>query len=200
MRLDKLMWSVAGMTLAGVALAQGPGTTGGGSGPMMGGGYGPGMMRGGASGYECGPGMMGGGYGPGMMGGGYGPGMMGGGPGMMGGAGRGGMMGYGYGMQGALDLSDDQRKKVDAVHDELQSRTWEITGKMRAEMAKMREAMASEPRDKAALDASYKRLNELRQQRFDARLAARDQMDAVLTKEQRQSMRRWGPWWMDDGE
>ena len=220
MRLGRLMWSVAGMTLAGVALAQGPGTTGGGSGPgpMMGGGYGPGMMRGGASGYECGPGMMGGGYGPGMMGGGYGPGMMGGGygpgmmggdygpgmmgggPGMRGGAGRGGMMGYGYGMQGALDLSDDQRKKVDAVHDELQSRTWEITGEMRAEMAKMREAMASEPRDKAALDASYKRLNELRQQRFDARLAARDQMDAVLTKEQRQSMRRWGPWWMDDGD
>ena len=119
---------------------------------------------------------------------------------MRGGAGRGGMMGYGYGMQGALDLSDDQRKKVDAVHDELQSRTWEITGKMRAEMAKMREAMASEPRDKAALDASYKRLNELRQQRFDARLTARDQMDAVLTKEQRQSMRRWGPWWMDDGD
>ena len=200
MRHGKLMAGVAALAFAGVAGAQGygPGMMGGGYGGygpgMMGGGYGSGV-RDGAPGWQCGPGMMGwgGGGGPGMMGWG------GGGPGMMGWGGH-GTMGYGYGMQGALDLSDDQRKKVDAIHDDLRTKTWDITGKMRAEMSKMREAMFAEPRDKAALDASYKRLNELRQQRFDAQLAARDQMDAVFTQEQRQSLKRRGPWWMDDGE
>jgi Spy/CpxP family protein refolding chaperone len=217
----------AGSTDAGVGRA-GPGMSGGYGPGMMGGygsgmmgGYGPGMM-GGYGGYGpgmmggYGPGMMGGygsgmmggygGYGPGMMGG-YGPGMMGGyGPGMMGGYGYGyhrggpGMMGFGYRMQGALELTDDQRKKLDAIHDDIQGKHWDIVGKMRDEMNRMRELMVADPRDKAMITASYKRMSDLRQQRFELQLAAQDQMDALLTKEQRQKLKRWGPWWMGEGE
>lgn len=174
-------------SLAGIALAQGPGMWGG---PGL--GYGPGGMMGygpgGIMGYSPG-GMMG--YGPGgMMG--YGPGHYGG-HGMMWGGGP-GMMSFGWEMQNALGLSDDQRKKVDAIHDELESKNWEIVGKMRVEMAKLRELMNADPLDKAALDAAYKRLNDLRQQRFDAHLAARDQMAAALTKEQREQLKHFGPW------
>ena len=87
-------------------------------------------------GYGMGPGMMGGGYGPGY---GMGPGMMGGygpgqgmGPGMMGGYGPGqgmgpGMMGGGYGPgYAALNLTDEQRKKIDAIQEEVMGELSEL--------------------------------------------------------------------------
>jgi len=168
------------------AAAQAQGMWGGmgpghGPGPMM--GDGPGMMPGGP-GYHGGPGMMGWG-GPGW-----------GAPGMMGWGRGAGMMPFGYMMQQALGLSEEQRKKLDAIHDDLQAKTWDIMGKMRSEMSKMRELMAGEPLDKPALDAAFQRINDLRLQRFDAGLAAHDQMLAVLTKEQRDQLKRSGPWWM----
>jgi Spy/CpxP family protein refolding chaperone len=107
------------------------------------------------------------------------------------------MMGFGYAMQSALDLSDDQRKKLDVINDDLQTKTWDIMGKMRVEMSKMRELMVADPLDKAALDATYKRMNDLRQERFDAHLTAHEQMAAVLTKEQRQQLRHFGPWGLE---
>ena len=153
-------------------------------GPGMMGGYGPGMM---------GPGMMGG-YGPGMMGpgmmGGYGMGMMG--PGMMGGYGPGygmgpGMM-WGYGPQGnagpALNLSSEQRSKIGKIHEDLRQKQWELMGKMQSEYARGDNAA-----DDAAAQKSFKNLSELQQQMFSNMLAARKQMDAVLTREQREQLR-----------
>ncbi len=134
-----------------------------------------------------------------MMGG-YGPGMMGGyGPGMMGGYGP-GMMSFGYELQDALGLSADQRKKVDAIRDELQTKTWDIMGRMHGEMATIRELASADTLDQPALDAAYKRMSELRQQRFDAQIAARNQMDAVLTKEQREHFRSFGPRWLSQAD
>ena len=179
MRILRMVLGAIGLAaLVGTALAQGPGMwggPGGGPGGMMGHGYGPGPMMG--------PGMMGG-DGPGH----YGmPGMMGHGP---------GAMSFGRDMQQALGLSDEQRKKLDAIHDDLQTKTWDIMGKMRVEMTKMRELMAADTLDKPALDAVYKSMNDLRLQRFDAHLAAHEQMIGVLTKEQRQQLEQLGPWWM----
>src|SRR3970040_1639399 len=92
----------------------------GGYGPGQ--GMGPGMM---------GPGMMGGGMmGPGMMGGGMGPGMMGG--------------GMGYGMLYQLNLSPDQWNKVNAIHEDLAKKNWDLTGKMQEEGFKLRNLMAAE--------------------------------------------------------
>ena len=176
MRSIRTALSVVAFVLAGVALAQ---ETRGGPGP----GYGPGGMMG---------------YGPGSDGRVW-PGLHGG-PGMMGHGGGPGMMSFGWGMQNALGLSDEQRKKLDSIHDDLQGNNWEIMGKMRGEMAKLRELLGAETLDKAALDATYKRLSDLRQQRFDAQIAAHDQMAALLTKEQRQQAKRFGPWWMDQAD
>lgn len=87
-----------------------------------------------AQGYGMGPGMMGdhmGGMGPGMMGGGMGPGMMGGGmgPGMMG--------GYGAGYA-ALDLSDEQRKQIDAIEEDTSRKQGELMGVMHKQMFELR--------------------------------------------------------------
>jgi Spy/CpxP family protein refolding chaperone len=171
----------------------GPGMMG--QGPM--GGQGGGMGRGTMGGQDCpgmGPGMMGSGMrGGGMMGGG-GHGMMGGG--MMGqGMSVGGM---GYGMLSQLNLSDEQWAKVTDIHEEARSKNWALMGRIQDESFKLRKLMAASPRDRKAIAEQYRKLGELRQQRFEARLETHDKVEAVLTPEQRQQLRRLGPWWAED--
>jgi Spy/CpxP family protein refolding chaperone len=196
----------------GPGAGMGPGMMGGygpGAGQVPGGGYGPGYGRGYGPGYGMGPGMMGGygpgyGMGPGMMHGyGMGPGMVGGdGPGMMGGYGRG--YGMGAGMMGralwSLDLSDAQRSQIAKIQDEVRRKNWDLLGKTLDERVKLREAYFSGKRDRAAILGAYKRIGELRLQRIENGLDAREQLEGVLTKEQRDELRRWGPWSMMGAE
>ncbi len=183
-------------TLAAVAVAVTIPLTyaqmGGGPGMMGGygqgqGGYGPGMM------YGYGQGQ--GGYGPGMMGGYAGYGM---GPGMMygyGGYGPGaGMMGgYGADYLGALNLSADQREKITKIQEGLSTKHWELMGKMQQQQFQLRELMASGKGDDAAVGKAFKSLETLRQQMWTAGVDAQKQVDATLTKEQREQLQRgWG--------
>lgn len=145
---------------------------------MMGPGWG--------GGYGMGPGMMGPGYGPG-----YGYGM---GPGMMGSFGpdygmSSGTM-FGYGTRPDLNLSAEQRSKIAKIQNDVRRKHWEIMGKMQDEQALMNEQYYSDQRDDAALSKSYRKMSELRQQMFDLSLSAQKQIDAVLTKEQRDKLRR----------
>jgi len=157
---------------------------GGGYGPGMMGGYGmgPGMM-GGYGGYGMGPmGMMGGMMGPGMMGGGYGGmGMMGMGPGMMG----------GYGGFNGLNLSDEQRAKIDKIFDAERKQHWSVMGKMMDEQNKLRDLYAQETPDPKKVGAVYGEIAKLRQQMIEAHVQASNQMQQVLTKEQREQLRQW---------
>ena len=144
-------------------------------------------------GYAMGPGMMGGygGYGPGAgMMGGYGPGagMMGG----YGGYGMGPAMMYGYGVNAtdALDLSDDEREKITKIQEALSTKHWELMGKMQEQQFKLRELSASDAADDAAIGKAYKTIEGLRQQMWAAGADAHKQVDAVLTKEQRDQLQR----------
>ncbi len=156
-------------------------------------GMGPGMM-GGFGGYDMGPGMMGGyGMGPEMMG----NGMMGGygmGPGHRGyGMGPGMMHGYHANAAGALDLTDDQREKIIKVQEALSTKRWELMGKMQEQQFKLRDLLASGNADDAAVGKAYKNIESLRQQIWASGADAQKQMDAVLTKEQRDRLQRgWG--------
>jgi len=184
---------------AGTAQApqgMGPGMMGQGQGMgpgMMGQGYGPGMM-----GQGYGPGMMGQGYGPGMMGQGMGPGMMGYGmmgqgmgPGMMGGMMGPGMM-YGANPYASLDLSADQRAKISAIQEGLWRKQWDLMGKMHEERYHMHQLMSGAVTDDAAARKAYQAMADAHKQMFDAMLAAHKQIDAVLTKEQRDKLKRGG--------
>ncbi|MCG6876717.1 MAG: Spy/CpxP family protein refolding chaperone [Betaproteobacteria bacterium] len=203
---SKSLALAAAATIAGTALAQapqgpgtGPGMMGSGGGPGMMGGYGPGgQQRGYGPGYGMGPGMMGGygpgyGMGPGMMGG-YGPGY-GMGPGMMGGY----VPRYGMGPLQMLDLDDAQRGKVNHIGDALRKKNWQILGQMQDEQAKLRDLYLTEKTDRSAIVAAYKQLFDLRLQRVEAMLDARAELEKVLTKEQRDELRRFGPAWMMEG-
>jgi Spy/CpxP family protein refolding chaperone len=157
---------VLGLLGAGAAFAQGPGYGGG---PGMMGGYGPG------------PGMMGGyGPGPGMMGG-YGPGW-----------GRGG--GYG-GPLAALDLSDDQQEKIFAIQEDNRRKNWDTMSKMRSEHFKLRRMYAADKVDPNAFAEQQSKVDDLRRQMIKSRLETRNQIESILTPEQRKQLRQFGPWW-----
>lgn len=133
------------------------------------------------------PGMMGPGMtGPGMMGGYYG---MPHGMGMMGP----GMMGPGMGMMGAfyaLDLNDDQRKKLRQIQDGLRKQHWELMGKVQDEYAKLRDLYAADTRDPAAIGAQAQRIFDLRRQMLESSVEAGNRMEAVLTAEQKAQLRK----------
>ncbi|MFZ5510033.1 MAG: Spy/CpxP family protein refolding chaperone [Pseudomonadota bacterium] len=118
----------------------------------------------------------------GMMGGGMGGGMMG--QGMMG-QGMGPMM-----MDGlpGIDLSDEQRKRINAIHDGVRKQRWELTGRLMDEQAKLRDLYGAEKRDPAAIGAQYQRIFDLRRQQIEASIAAHNQVEEVLTPEQRKAL------------
>lgn len=145
---------------------------------------GPGMM--GGYGYGYGPGW---GMGPGMMGGyGYGPGY-GRGPGMM-----------GLGAYGALNLSDEQRAKIADIQRELSRKHWELMGKAFEERNRLLEQSESGKADDQAERKAFQAMAEARKQMFESSLDARKRIDALLTAEQREQLRRgWRGGWGGPG-
>jgi Spy/CpxP family protein refolding chaperone len=134
------------------------------------------------AGYPMGYGAhMGDGAGPGAYG--MGPGMMYGERGM--GPGASGAYGAGCPWGTELKLTDEQRTKIADIRQDLRSKQWELMGKIRQEFA--RRAQASD--DDAAAKADDQ-IGQLQQQMLANATAARKQMDAVLTKDQRQQLRR----------
>jgi Spy/CpxP family protein refolding chaperone len=180
-------------------------------------GYGPGY----GPGYGMGPGMMGDGYGPGygpgpgMMGGGYGPGY-GMGPGMMGdgygygapegGYGRGysagpGAMGDGMGPLYMLNLSDSQRDRVEKIGDAERKQHWDLTGKILEEQNKLRDLYQSDEPDPKKVGAVYGDIAKLQQQMLEIHVQANNEIQHVLTKEQREQLKQWqrGAWGQGGG-
>lgn len=130
------------------------------------------------------------GWGPGAMMGGYGPGA---GPGMMGGYGPGpgwGMMGGGggYGYGALPDLTPEQRGKIAEIQRESRARQWPL-------MQQMHELMWNEgaPYDEQAQRREYDKVASLQKQMFENQLDTRKRIDAVLTPQQREQLRRGWP-------
>ena len=129
-----------------------------------------------------GPGMMGGyGHGYGMMGD-YGSGY---------GMGSGMMGGYGMGPYAMLDLSDDQRSKINKIHDAERKQHWAIMGKMMDVENKQRDLLAQSEPDPKKVGAAYAEMAKLRQQMLETHVQANNDMQKVLTKEQREQMQQW---------
>jgi hypothetical protein len=168
-----------------------PGGYGMGPGGEPGGyGMGPGM---GPGGYGMGPGMGPGGYGmgparqqggqatgPGFGTPGYGMPPGGQQPGMMGGPG-GGSLSAMFNAIGAMDLSDEQRSKYDAISKELNKRRQEIMTKIDAEAKKMRTLQEQQMQ-------VGKSLTDLRGHMMEAMMDAANRAEELLTDEQRQAM------------
>ncbi|HUX90668.1 MAG TPA: periplasmic heavy metal sensor [Gallionellaceae bacterium] len=146
--------------------------------------------------YYMGPGMMGGGYGmgPGMMwdGNPMGRHM---GPGMMGGYGYGGMgpgmMGGRMGLFEALDLTDEQQAKINKIQDETRKTNWALMGEIMDQQSELRDLYAAPKQDSAAIDKAYKKLGQMQQKMYDTGVEAQKRMEAILTKEQQEKLRKY---------
>jgi Spy/CpxP family protein refolding chaperone len=143
-----------------------------------------------ASGWQnnMGPGMMGG-YGPG-----YGPGY-GMGPGMMGGYGPGNGMGHGmmgWGNFQGLDLSKDQKARISQIRHEMHAKQWAVMGQMMDARDKLQDLYDADKQDSAAIKKQYKAIEDLRLQMMDNAVDAHDQINGILTKEQREKSQEWG--------
>jgi Spy/CpxP family protein refolding chaperone len=118
------------------------------------------------------------------------------------GYGRGGP-GYGPGMMGMLQLlklsplNDEQRDKLLAIQEENRRKNWDKMGEMRSEQFKLRRMYNADNVDSQAFAEQQKKVDDLRREILVSRLESRKQMEAVLTPEQREQFRQYGPRWMD---
>jgi Spy/CpxP family protein refolding chaperone len=124
----------------------------------------------------------------GMMGGGVGRGMMG----------DGGMGGMGMGMMGSmhgtpyhmLDLTPEQRTKINKINDDLRRKNWEALGKVQDEEAKLRDLYAADKRDPKAIGAVYGNIYAFKRQMIEASIDAHNRMEALLTDAQRAQLKQ----------
>jgi len=153
----------AGLLVAGLAAAQPYGM-----GPGMMGGYGYGA----SAGYDMGPGFM------------AGPGGHGMGPGMMGGGSRGGSY-------AGLDLTAEQRQKIAEIQQATAKVQWQLMGTMHEQSYGMHGNGGAGALDEAAARKSFDAMTETRKAMFELQIDARKKIDAVLTPQQREQLRRY---------
>lgn len=131
-----------------------------------------------------------------MMMGRGGMGMKGGGMGMMGRGGMGmGMMGGG-GMMGMgpihrLDLSDDQRKKINAIQNDLRKHNWNLMGQIMDEKARLRDLYAADKLDGRAIGKVYDRIFKTKKKMIETGIEARNKQYDMLTDKQRNELKRF---------
>ncbi len=124
----------------------------------------------------------------GMMGG-YAPDAMG--RGMREGTGSAAPSAHGMGLEmmlGGLDLTDEQRARLQPLDDELFRKQWEITGKTIEAQRKLGRLSSMEQRDANAIGEAHKILRELREQHALAESQAREEVEKILTPEQRERL------------
>lgn len=127
---------------------------------------------------------------------------MGQGMGMMQGMGMGMMEGMGIGMEMGmmsdmrmvwmLDLSEEQRATVRKIHDALRKEHWAIKGKMMDEQVKLRDLQTGEKMDEKKIGAEIDRINALKKEMVMTGVAAMNKVMDVLTKEQKEMLKKGG--------
>jgi Spy/CpxP family protein refolding chaperone len=184
MRTRYALAALAAATISTFAAAQ--------MGPGMGGG--PGMGRGPGAGMADCPMQQGQGMGGGMMG--RHGGMHGGGGGMHGGGMHGGMMGMGQGlspgMLATLNLTPEQQAKVTEIQREQRRKRHAMRGTMQEMRWKSQDAQKDGFNEDAARK-QYDAMAAMRKEMFESGLAARKQVDAILTPEQREKLKKARP-------
>ena len=114
-------------------------------------------------------------------------------------------MGMGHGMMGshdhaagpgmnaryaALDLTDEQRDKIEAIQEELARKQGELMGRMHSKADVMHGPLHDGKLDEKAERQAFADMSAAHQEMFEARLEARKRIDAVLTPEQRKQLGR----------
>lgn len=117
------------------------------------------------------------------------------GPGMMGGQGMGGgpMDDCHSGGYSALKLSSEQRAKLDDIQRDLRRKQQELMSRMHKQDFHMHDPFALAGVDEATARKSFDAMSVAMKEMFEASLEAGKRMNAVLTDEQREQLRRGRP-------
>ena len=116
------------------------------------------------------------------------------------GYGPGGGYGPGAGALDALKLSDEQRDKIQTIQEEHRQKNWAAMGQLRSEMFKLRRMFNTDKVDANAVAEQQKKVDELRRQMLKSRIESYNQIEGVLTPEQRKQFRQIHPWWLPEAE
>lgn len=92
-----------------------------------------------------------------------------------------------------LDLSASQRKKIRAIQRDLRAKTWEHEDAIENVSDKLFDLYRSDKRDAKAIGKVYGEIFDHRRQIIEAQVEAGNKVEDVLTKEQRASLKKWGP-------
>ncbi len=98
---------------------------------------------------------------------------------------------------GVLDLSDEQRTKINKIQDALRKEQWDRIGKIMDEQARLRDLFAADEPDAKKIGAVYNAIFQLRRQMIEARIESMNRIRGLLTPEQREKVREWrrGMWY-----
>ncbi len=99
-----------------------------------------------------------------------------------------GMMGTDMHMFRMLNLSDDQRARIGKLSDALNHDNWAKQGLINDESAKLRDLYEADKRDPVAIGEEYKKIFDLKRQMIEAYLNTQNQIEEILTPDQRVQM------------
>jgi len=90
-----------------------------------------------------------------------------------------------------LNLTEDQSQKLKELNQTTYEATRELRQKLQDAMFELRQMELDTNPDKSAVQAKMKQINELRSQLRELMQKKRDQMDQILTDDQKQLMKNW---------
>jgi Spy/CpxP family protein refolding chaperone len=112
---------------------------------------------------------------------------------------------HGYGMMGewgadmmmepnmhmlmALDLSQEQKAKINKLSDDLKHNNWATQGMINDETGKLRDLYEADKRDVAAIGKEYQKVFDLKRQMIETYLETQNRIEEILTLEQLAKMK-----------
>ena len=95
-----------------------------------------------------------------------------------------------------LDLNDQQVERIDAIRERTRDMQWEFSGRVREGQWQLMKLLRADNPDPAEVGKQYASISDLSRQMLEQSVDTRNQIDAILTQEQRVDLRRWRRNWM----
>jgi Spy/CpxP family protein refolding chaperone len=90
----------------------------------------------------------------------------------------------------SLDLTDEQARRIERIHEELHRKQRGLLPQLWEAQDRLRDASAADERDPAAIGKAYAQVADVQRQMIESHVQAEQQMEAVLTPEQREQVKR----------
>jgi len=84
----------------------------------------------------------------------------------------------------ALDLSEEQRSRINKLSDELHHKNWAAMGLIMDESAKLRDLYEADKRDPKAIGNEYQKIFDLKRQMIEAMVDTQNHVEELLTPDQ----------------